>query len=264
MQSSEPVRKRISFLHHLWRAVVVPVLGNHRRQHSWQPTHLSSLDVGRWLERRLGLEGKNAGEVEFPEEPVVLDIVGLVLQVAVPARQVVVGEVLDDAFGVLVKRFWESNFLSEDHFEDLVGVLVHERTLPHHQLVDEDAQAVPVHRLAVALVHQDLWGQVLGRAAERVGPLARLQVLHEAEVRELKVARVVDEHVLRLQVAVHELLGVEVLEHEDDLGCVELGERRFKSAEALDDSEEFASFDVLEHDVDGSVVLLNSFQVYLL
>ena len=72
-------------------------------------------------------------------------------------------------------------------------------------------------------VEQNLGGEVLGRAAERVG--AALAVLREAEVSQLQVAELVDEQVLGLQVAVYDVLRVQVVEHEHNLRRVEPTQR---------------------------------------
>jgi hypothetical protein len=78
---------------------------------------------------------------------------------------------------------------------------------------------------------QDLGREVLGRAAERVRAVAVLHVdLAEAKVAERDVAVVVQQDVLRLEVAVHDVERVQVLEHEEELRAVEA---RVLLAEAL-------------------------------
>ena len=65
---------------------------------------------------------------------------------------------------------------------------MHEGAAAGQHLEEEDAESVPVHGLAVALVHDDLGREVLWGPADGVGSLVVLQLLDEAEVRELKVA----------------------------------------------------------------------------
>jgi len=68
----------------------------------------------------------------------------------------------------------------------------------------------------VAFVEEDFGGKVLWRAAEGIG--ACFAVLGEAEISKLEIAFLVNENVLWLQVSVDDLLGVEILKHEDNLG----------------------------------------------
>jgi hypothetical protein len=72
----------------------------------------------------------------------------------------------------------------------------------------------------VSLVEENLGRDVLGGAAQRVG--LEGHPLREAEVGDLEVAGLVQEEVLGLEVAVDEVLGVQELEDEDDVGGVEL------------------------------------------
>lgn len=68
----------------------------------------------------------------------------------------------------------------------------------------------------MALVEQYFWRQVLRRAAKRVG--AGLAVLGETEVCQFEVSLLVNEDVLRLQIAIDDVLLVQILEHESNLG----------------------------------------------
>lgn len=101
----------------------------------------------------------------------------------------------------------------------------------------QDTQRVPVDRLVVSLVTDDLgagsvkrgcqsadrthlWGQVIGCAAE--GPRNGTTVLCETEVSDFDMSIVIQEYVLRLKVAVYDVGLVQVVERERDLGGVEL------------------------------------------
>ena len=88
-----------------------------------------------------------------------------------------------------------------DHLEQLVAVLGLEGRAAGHHLVDQAAEAPPVHRLLVALAVHDLGRQVLGRAADRLRALGLGQDLREPEVGELHVPLLVDQDVLGLQAA---------------------------------------------------------------
>jgi hypothetical protein len=69
-----------------------------------------------------------------------------------------------------------------------------------------------------------LGGDVARRAAERVRLVAVGEDLREAKVAELDVTRLVDEDVLGLEVAVHDVRLVEVLEREHNARDVEARE----------------------------------------
>lgn len=65
----------------------------------------------------------------------------------------------------------------------------------------------------------------------------------------------VDEKVLRLEVAVDDVLGVEVLEGEDQVGGVEAGDVGGEATGAAEVGEELASLHVLEQEVEVLLVL---------
>ena len=83
----------------------------------------------------------------------VLDILNSLPEVAIPLREIMISEVANDAFGVGVKSAGESDLLSENHFENFVGIIIHEGTSAHHQFVYKDAQAVPVYCFPMSFVH---------------------------------------------------------------------------------------------------------------
>lgn len=113
----------------------------------------------------------------------------------------------------------------------------------------------------MALVLDDLGGQVLGGPAEGVGldgPIVFTvtEALGKAKVDELDVAVLIQEEVLRLEVAVGDaaLLLVEVLQHEDDLGGVEAGDGFVEAAQLAQVRKQLAARDVVEEHVEGVVV----------
>lgn len=72
------------------------------------------------------------------------------------------------------------------------------------------------------VVLKHFWAEVLGRAAERVGLFVFSDLLRQAEVCDPDVAVCVDEDVFGLDVPVHDVLLVHVLEAQQDLTHVEL------------------------------------------
>ena len=66
----------------------------------------------------------------------------------------------------------------------------------------------------------DLRRQVFGSAAQRPGAIR--QLLGEAKVRDLQVAVAIQQQVLRLQIPVHHVLSVQVVQRAHDLRRVEI------------------------------------------
>ena len=108
-------------------------------------------------------------------------------------------------------------------FHLVVGARVGEGLLAGEEDVGKDAEAPPVDGAGVAAGEDVLRCDVSGGATEGICLLPGLEHLGKAKVAELGVAPLVDEDVLRLEVAVDDVVSVEVLEGEDDGGDVELG-----------------------------------------
>ena len=94
-------------------------------------------------------------------------------------------------------------------------VLIKERRISSKHLIDKDSQWPPVHSLVVALGLDDLWCQVLWRAAQ--GPCSVRHFLGESKVSDDHMALSVQKYVLRLQVSVGDTDGVKVGECADNL-----------------------------------------------
>ena len=115
--------------------------------------------------------------------------------------------------------------LAQRHLEHLVRVLVHEGRPAHEQLVDEDAESVPVGSAAVPHVENDLRCDVLRRPTQGVGAIPSLQALDEAEVGQFDEPIILHQHVLRFQVSIDEVLPMHILKSQHDLRCVEPDQR---------------------------------------
>lgn len=124
--------------------------------------------------------------------------------------------VADDVLG-------ESDLAVTDETVHLLGLLGIERTPAAAHLEQEHAKRPEVDVLAVAfLVEKDLGGEVLGRAAERVGELVVGQVgLGQTKVAKGNVACGVEKDVLGLEVTVHNVVLVEMLKGQHKLSNVE-------------------------------------------
>ncbi len=98
---------------------------------------------------------------------------------------------------------------------------------PRRELEQHDAEAVEVRTPIHHRRGKQLGGHVLGRPEHRCvrGQPCDLVHARDAEVEELEPARRVREHVLRLEIPVHDALGVRGLERAEDLlcHCQELG-----------------------------------------
>ena len=89
----------------------------------------------------------------------------------------------------------------QDRFEKIVLVVRLERRLTGHHLVHEHAERPPVDGGAVRQLLQDLRGDVVGRAAERVGRHAVGDaLLAHAKVGDFTVALAVQQDVVQFQI----------------------------------------------------------------
>jgi hypothetical protein len=80
----------------------------------------------------------------------------------------------------------------------------------------------PINRLVVALGSNHLGRQVIGGSAERPCNVGHL--FCEAKVGNLQMPMAVQEQVFRLQIAVDDVVRVQVVEGQRDLGRVEFGD----------------------------------------
>ena len=134
-------------------------------------------------------------------------------------------------------------------------VLAGERNLAGQHLVQHDAERVEVRLAADVPSERLLGGDVVGRAEHTA--VGRQSVLLERprdpEVGHLGRALVVDQHVLWLDVAVNDVLGVRQAECARDLDRVRdrLGDRQ--APVAADPLLERLALDVFEHDVGAGV-----------
>lgn len=109
----------------------------------------------------------------------------------------------------------------EAHLHRVLRARGAERLPAGEEHIHEHAKAPPVHG-AVVPVSKDILGRdVAWGATERVCAVALIEDLGKAKVTELGVAVVVDEDVLGLEVAVHNVALVQVLQGQNDAGNVE-------------------------------------------
>ena len=178
-----------------------------------------------------------------------------------------------------VAAAWRGRGRQRAYLQDLLvhvfGVARVEGREAGEHLEDERPQAPPVDCLAVADALQHLGSEVLGRAAKRARSGRRGDgLLREAEVGQADVAHLVEEDVLRLQVAVDHVQAVQVAcgecasvtgpsravctrgqhtqwrtEPEGDLGAVEAHALDGEAALALEAVEELAARQIVDDHV---------------
>jgi hypothetical protein len=133
-------------------------------------------------------------------------------------------------------------------------VVVGERERAGEEDVEDDAAGPDVRLGAVvALVPEHLGRGVPRRAAERVEEAVRARVVGERaepEVHHLEVARVVDEQVLRLEVAVEHAPRVAEVDGGDELPEVAARDVLLHAPRAHDPREELPAADQLQREVD--------------
>mmetsp|Transcript_18147 Transcript_18147/g.51802 ORF Transcript_18147/g.51802 Transcript_18147/m.51802 type:complete len:406 (-) Transcript_18147:1496-2713(-) len=120
------------------------------------------------------------------------------------------------------------------------------------ELMHHHAERPPIDRASVPLAEDRLWREVLRRADEGVGAHGLLAAAH---VHQLGVPFEVEEHVLRLQIPVHDASSMQVLERQSDGGAVELRLRFGQVADLADGVEQVASAEELGQEVHILAVL---------
>ena len=83
---------------------------------------------------------------------------------------------------------------------DFIRVLVVEWRVASEHLENQNSERPPVHAVVMSATHNDLWGKILGRAAECERSVPDL--FGETEVRDLEMAIRSDEKVLWFHIAV--------------------------------------------------------------
>lgn len=122
-----------------------------------------------------------------------------------------------------------------------------------YHLLNQNPKRPPVYRLAMALVHNNLRCDLLRRATQclRLGGA----VLGEPEISDLQVAVTVDQHVLGLEVALDDVLAVQVFEDECGLGSLVACFHFVETVDRAEVGEEFAALNKLKEYLEVLVIL---------
>ena len=133
---------------------------------------------------------------------------------------------------------------------DLDRAVAGERNLPGEHLVEDDPERVQVGALVDLRAARLLRREVLRGADDRalLGHLARAGA-RDAEVRHLHVPLRVDEHVVRLDVAVDDAVAMREAKRREDLPRVVDGHRHRRRAAREDQLLQRAAVEVLHRDV---------------
>jgi len=192
-------------------------------------------------------------EVSGLEPAVILHVRGAILEVALAFGEVCGHQVLDQALAVGREGLRESYLALDDLGLDLHGLVRVERVDPVDHFEDQDSQGPPVHRLPVALVHYNLGADLLRRPAERLG--LRGTDLSEPEVGHLQLAVCVNQQVFGFEVAIDNVLGVQLLKDKRNLRSLEARLGLLEANHGAEICEEFAALNELHEELELLVVL---------
>ena len=190
----------------------------------------------------------------------ILNIINPSPHVSEPLGEISNKQMFYQAFPIFIKAPGELELPLEYLLVDSHGVLVAERINSRKHLIYDDPQGPPVHRLSVALVQQNLRGQVLRSPTECVGP--SLDHLRKAEVRELQIAIGAQQEILRLQVPVHYVQRMQILKHAHYLRTVYSGWFRLEFPYVSQVGEQFAALHEFQEEVEVPLVLGVTQEVY--
>ena len=143
-------------------------------------------------------------------------------------------------FGFLLEDHGEVDFPLKDIFVDFHRVVVSEGIDACMHFVDEDPQSPPVNCLAVALVEDDLGGDIL-RSATHCKSSSFVEDLGKAKIRQPQVAVIAHQQILRLQVSKDNVLSVQIFETGDHSGSVKAALLSGQPFHHLDIGEQFPS-----------------------
>lgn len=86
-------------------------------------------------------------------------------------------------------------------------------------LVDQDTQSPPVDWFSVALILKNLGSQILWSSTK--SECSILDRFGKTKVCEFEISVDSNEDVLGLEIAINDVFGVEILEDENNVGCIE-------------------------------------------
>eukprot|EP00048_Salpingoeca_helianthica_P015277 m.225942 g.225942 ORF g.225942 m.225942 type:complete len:440 (-) comp16834_c0_seq1:103-1422(-) len=184
-----------------------------------------------------------------------LDVVGAGKHVAQAAGEVNLQQPVDQRLQLWLKLLGHGQVTARDLLEHVHLALGLKRRVAAPHLKHKHTNGPPVDGVSIALVDDDLRGKILRGAAHGVG--AVVDALGKAKVGEANVSAVVNEHVLGLEVAEHNVDVVQKVKRKNGLRCEKLGLLLGKTPPLLllDDGEHLAAVDKLQDKVQAASVL---------
>lgn len=125
----------------------------------------------------------------------------------------------DQALKIGVKPIWIPWFSIYDLPINVHGVVILKWRVSSEHFIDQYAEGPPVDSLSMALIEENLRGNVFGCSTNGVGPLSNN--FGKPKVNKFEVAISADHDVLWLQIPVDNILRLEILENGNDLSSVE-------------------------------------------
>ena len=187
------------------------------------------------------------------------DVIHSVFQVPVSLAQVCHEQVSHQRFGVIVEPFGEMELSLENVLVNDHGIIIGKGINTSDHFINNDPERPPINRLAMALILQNFWGEILRRATK--GKSSVLDHFSKTKISQLNVAIRRNEQVFRFEVSVDDIFAMEVLEDEDELGGVEGGFVGLEHAFFSEVGEELSAGNVFQEEVDGCGVLVHALEV---
>ena len=181
------------------------------------------------------------------------DLLRTALHAAETLADVVVKKTIDKFPPIHADLGWEFEVAYCDFSVDFVWVLVVKGRVACKHLEKQDAQRPPVHRMVVSHTHDDLWSEVLGRAAKHESSV--LNLLGKSKVRNSHVTVGSNQQVFRFDITISNLHRVQVLECSNDLRHIEQCNIVREQVLSPQQSKNLATLHILKREVNVSFVL---------
>lgn len=105
----------------------------------------------------------------------------------------------------------------------VIFVASREWRMPDNNLVGQDTERPPIKLVIVTLLLNEFRGKIFRCTTKRIGPLLRLQLLGNAKINDCCVAIFANQHVLRLEVTVDNVLRMKMSQTKSNLECNHFG-----------------------------------------
>lgn len=188
----------------------------------------------------------------------ILDVIGTILEAAVTKGNVRHKQMLDEGLGVFIKIARELDLTLKDLLVDHHRVSIIEGINSSDHLISQDTEGPPVNWLSVALVQKHLRCQILRSATKSVG--TSFDNLGETKIGQLEVTILINQDIFRFQIAIKNVLGLQVLKHEGYLRAVEHSLIGSEVAFGTEISEEFTTSNVWHQEVQVTCILGETFK----